>query len=73
LLKTDKGLAELGRFLDLLLGRRLGGLEEVLRVLELAAGAVRAVEVLVEPFAELGLVVLRHVGLGVELVRAMGE
>jgi hypothetical protein len=40
---------------------------------ELAAGAVWAVEILMETFAKLSLVILGHVGLGVEFVRAMGE
>jgi hypothetical protein len=42
-------------------------------VSELAAGTIRAVELLVEPFAELGLIVLGHVRLGVQFMKSVGE
>lgn len=42
-------------------------------VLELAAGAIRAIEILVEALAGLGLVILRDVLLLHELVVAVGE
>jgi hypothetical protein len=45
----------------------------VLSVSELAPGAIRAVELLMEPSAQLGLVVLGHVGLGVQFLLAVGE
>ena len=42
-------------------------------MLELAPGAVWAIQVLVESLAKLSLVVLGDVRLGVELLYAMGE